>query len=443
MASIKYLLQSKKTSAPIYARLSLGRNLVFKRKTGLYINPHKWSNQTGFPKGKDEDSKVIKNDLKELELYVLNRLNQDNSKGVKINGNWLQRIIDLYFERISENTEKSDNLLDAVQDYIDNAGLRRNSKGGTGLSKSRIQGISRLKSLLAEYLGHKEVKVSEVNVSFANKFSSWMHIKRNYAKSYTLKMVDNLKTVCKDAELHGIRTNSQLNNIKGGKIKNEKIIYLSHEEQEKILNTDLDSHALENARKWLILGCNIGQRGGDLLKLSEDNLTTKEGVSVIELTQQKTGKHIYIPINETVKEIIGTGFPKPISMQKFNKHIKIICKEAGLNEIISTTKICLSKESEKSNIRIKRKVQGDYEKWELITSHVCRRSFATNLHGHMPLPYIMNITGHTTEKTYLNYIGKTSADYVSQIAYYFDKQDKKRKKEADFKIIRNQVANSI
>ena len=53
MATIKYLLQSKANSTPIYLRLSLGRNKTLKRKTGLIIDPKYWSSKTGFPIAKD------------------------------------------------------------------------------------------------------------------------------------------------------------------------------------------------------------------------------------------------------------------------------------------------------------------------------------------------------------------------------------------------------
>ena len=57
-----------------------------------------------------------------------------------------------------------------------------------------------------------------------------------------------------------------------------------------------------------------------------------------------------------------------------------------------------------------RKVTGVYPKWQLITSHVGRRSFATNFYGKLPTSYIKDITGHGTEAMLLKYIGKTSKD---------------------------------
>ena len=48
---------------------------------------------------------------------------------------------------------------------------------------------------------------------------------------------------------------------------------------------------------------------------------------------------------------------------------------------------------------------GMYSKYELITSHKMRHSFACNYYGKIETPLLMNITGHTKESTFLTYIG--------------------------------------
>ena len=46
------------------------------------------------------------------------------------------------------------------------------------------------------------------------------------------------------------------------------------------------------------------------------------------------------------------------------------------------------------------------EKWEVVGSHVGRRSFATNFYGKIPTPLITSITGHLTESSFLLYINR-------------------------------------
>ena len=195
------------------------------------------------------------------------------------------------------------------------------------------------------------------------------------------------------------------------------------------------SDALKNARKWLLLGCNIGQRGGDLLMLDESNFVNRNGLEVIELKQQKTDKNVTIPVLAKTKEIIQNGLPYKISIQKFNKYIKAICKIAEINEPIEGGKITVLEKG--TGKKEKRKISGTYPKWELMSSHVCRRSFCTNLYGILPTPLIMSVSAHSSEKMLLNYIGKDSLDFAQQIADFYTLQALKEKKEPQLNVIKN------
>lgn len=434
MATIKYQLQSKKESSPIYLRLSINRNLVLKRKTGIVINYSDWSDTTSLPKQTTASNKNISSDLQKLSPVIMDRLNDANSNGTTIDGHWLQHVIDVHFKRKSDN-EQSELLIDAIQELTDNAQTRKNTKGGIGISKSRINAYNSLKRIVMEYQGSKPIKVKDVNLKFSKDFIKYMLNDKKYQKSYALKKLADIKTVCYDAETNGIEISPQLKKIESSKVMNENIIYLSLSEIEQIENAEIENEALKNARKWLLLGCNIGQRGGDLLKLTKRNFVTRNGLSVIELKQQKTGKNVTIPVLEKTKQILEDGLPYPISIQKFNAHIKDVCELAKINGLIKGSKIEVT-EKGKGN-KQKRKIDGVYSKFDLIGSHVCRRSFATNLYGILPTALIMQITAHSTEKMLLNYIGKDSLDYAQQIADFYTLQAQKLKKESNLSIVKD------
>ena len=133
--------------------------------------------------------------------------------------------------------------------------------------------------------------------------------------------------------------------------------------------------------------------------------------------------------------IIKSGLPYKISIQKFNEHIKDVCEIAEINELIKGAKIEVTVKG-KGN-KHKRKIEGTYSKYDLIASHVCRRSFATNLYGILPTALIMQITAHSTEKMLLNYIGKDSLDYAQQIADFYTLQAQKEKKESNLTVVKD------
>jgi integrase len=433
MASIKLQLQSKSINAPIYLRLSIKRGFYLKRKTGLSINPKEWSTSTGLPKQNNPVNKNLATKLRDLTTTILKDLNNANSNGTEVTGEWLKYRIDLFFERVQEVGTQSNLLLDSLQRIIDTAPTRKNGKGGIGLSKSRINSYKGLKTTLTQYQKAKNriLKVKDIDLQFVSDFTKYMQ-ELKYSNGHTQKKISDIKIVCLDAQLNGIETNPQLQNVTGIRVKNDYIIYLKETELEQIAQTEYKSTALQNAKQWLLLGAMIGQRGNDLLNLNENNITNRSGLKLIELTQQKGNKEVVIPFSPQMETLLQNGFPYKISIQKFNRHLKDVCKIAEINTLTKGNKF---------DKEIKRKVLGTFEKWQIITSHDLRRTFASNSYGTMPTPLIMSITGHATEKTFLNYIGKTGIDYAQQIAEYYIKQTEKAKGETNLRVVEKLAVN--
>lgn len=65
--------------------------------------------------------------------------------------------------------------------------------------------------------------------------------------------------------------------------------------------------------------------------------------------------------------------------------------------------------------------------YKLVSSHICRRSFASNLYGELPNMVIMAITGHQTEAQFLKYIKITPKENAKTLQDYWLKQNKKNK----------------
>ena len=131
------------------------------------------------------------------------------------------------------------------------------------------------------------------------------------------------------------------------------------------------------------------------------------------------------------------GLPHKISTQKYNDYIKLICKEVGLNEMIEGAKSVDVNNKDKTKPKkpkIFRKEKSIYKKWELVSTHIGRRSFATNHYGKLPTPVLMSATGHTTEKMFLNYIGKSSIDNAEILRTYWNKLEQIKDKKTILKI---------
>ncbi len=431
MASVKCLLQSKSDNANIYVQFSINRKQVFKRKTGFIIDAKDWSNTNAQPIQKNDTLKKLKSKLDKLATFVNDAYNVSVSKGEEFTGDWLQLQIDLYNKKTP--VLELDIFTTYIQKYIDDAPYKQNVKKELGLSNGRVQNLKLFKTTVlkyeAEVLKGKKIVIRDINLKFVEQYKGWMFGK-GYSTNYVGKNIANIRTVCLDAYKNDIETSTQIKNIKGisESREPEDIVFLSEEEQEQIKNVPLIREALINARKWLLLGCLIGQRGGDLLSITAKNIKEINGIKIIELKQQKTGKLVAIPLLPEAIEIIESGLPYKTSLVHFNIHIKDICQEAGINE---PTK---GRIKEKKGIPHKKDV---FKKWEVISSHVCRRSFCTNFYGRIPTPVLMNISAHGTEKMFLKYIGKTTYDNAYQMLEYFSKLAPKVKEQPQMEVIRN------
>lgn len=429
MATLKCLIQSKQDNANIYLRLSIDRDNVFKRKTGYVVNPDNWSHSKGQPKLNDESLKKLKIDLDDLCTKVEQKYNLATSTGSEINGDWLQDAIDEILNK--KKRTDLDRLTNYFQYYIDSLPNKVDSKGRRGASKSTITKYTTILSKIKDFEKHqkKNYYIKDVDLKFRHDLIKYFTEEENLGTNTTGRYIKFIKTVCYDARKNGIETNYQLESIKGY-TENVQKIFLTFDELEIIEEKRFDRPALENAKDWLIIGCYIGQRVSDLLVLTNKNIHVRNGLELIELTQKKTGKLVAIPLHPKVKEILNKRngkFPVSISAQRFNEYIKDIAKLAKINQKIEGS--CLDKET-------KRKKQGIFEKWELVTSHICRRSFASNFYGEIPTALLINITAHSTEKQFLEYIGKTSTDYAIQLAEFWSKEAIKAKKEPVLELVK-------
>nr|WP_315203389.1 phage integrase SAM-like domain-containing protein [uncultured Flavobacterium sp.] len=415
MATLKFKLRNESDNSNIYVYYSISQKVRLWRKTGFVINFKDWNAEKEQSRLKGDDAKKLNIRLAELKIHLEKHYNNAVSEGVEFTGDWLQCKIDIFNNKVA--VVDLDIFTNYIQKYIDEAPFKQNQKKELGLSKGRTQNLILFKNTILKYevevLKAKSILVKEVNLQFLEKYKMWMFGK-GYSTNYVGKNIANFRTVCRDAFKNDVETSTQVKNFKGVSESKEPqdIIVLSEMEQESIKKAVLTREALINARKWLLLGCLIGQRAGDLLSITENNIKEISGAKIIELKQQKTGKLVAIPLLPKAIEIIEGGMPYKISLSRFNEYIKDVCKEAELNTPTKWRK--KETQGEPSVIKVS-------PKHEAVSSHICRRSFATNFYGRIPTPILMNITAHGTERMFLSYIGKTTYDNAHQMLEYFSK----------------------
>jgi integrase len=120
----------------------------------------------------------------------------------------------------------------------------------------------------------------------------------------------------------------------------------------------------------------------------------------IQKTIVKTRQFLKVPLNQFAKEILAKYRDHPhgplpkISSQKLNDYIKEACKDADIDTLVMVT-----------NYSGGKLIQETKPKYQLITAHTARKTFATNsLIFGMSETSVKRITGHKKDQSFQRYV---------------------------------------
>ena len=399
MATIKFIIKTESETASIYLRFKDGAAFDLTAKTNYKINSSNWSATKGQPKNlKDADSKKLDNDLTDLRAKLLGHYNNTTNKS-EINTQWLKDFINPKPKNAIPNT-----LVEYFSYYEKQ---KRDSLTTASITKLNVN-----KKLIERLQAHTKSTylIKDVDDDFKLEFLDFCK-SENYSQNTIARALKFIKTICYHAESNDIDVSRKLKGLQIDTVKVEKI-YLDLNELAQIENCkDIKKEHLTNARDWLLISCETGQRVSDFMRFTKDMIRYENAKPLIEFTQVKTKKIMTVPLSKKVMGILTKRkgeFPKKISDQKYNNYIKEVCELAKLNNTI------------KGGLQIdNRKAEGIYPKWQLVTSHIGRRSFATNNYGKIPTALLISVTGHSTESMFLEYIGKTDTQKAMALAEFF------------------------
>jgi len=423
MASCKYRLRTNNEMNAIFYRFKHSNKFDIELSIGISVPKGRWS------KAKSEvldttlvDFAAINVKLAEFEAN-LKKEYQDyklTDGTVIITKKWLaERINDSFLTESKDDAiNKKFYLINFIDAYVAESGTRITKKG-VPVNARTIQHYKTTKQKISsyeEYIGRK-VTLKGITLQFHTSFIQYLTNQQLLGLNTIGNYIDDIKLFCKNANLKGYKVTNEYLHKDFYTPSNKAIdIYLNEQEINTIFNSTFSQEYLSNAKDWFIIGLRTGFRISDFLELTEENLVD----GFIEKDTVKTGFPVIIPLHDQVASILqkrNGDFPRKISDQKFNEYIKIIAKDAGLTTLTQGArmkKIEVTGENGEKRI-ISRKTIGKYPKHELVTSHICRRSFATNLYGKIETLTIMKITGHQTEQQFLRYIKITTREYAEKL----------------------------
>lgn len=320
--------------------------------------------------------------------------------------------------------EEENDLLGFMAGYLKEYETKIFEKTGRPITPGSLRAYKQTVRVLKEFkeneYKNREFSFEQIDHSFNSQFQRYM-VKANYSTNTIGKHIKTLKTFFLEAKERGLMPGFSPKKLKVLSEQSDAI-YLNESEIGALYNLDLTKQPrLEKVRDLFLVGCWTGLRFSDFIRIRRENI---DG-DFIEITTQKTGEKVVVPIHSQVGTIMKryegkttNSLPEPISNQKMNTYLKELGALAEINQTVSIT---FTKGGVKQTV--------SYPKYELITTHSARRSFATNafLRG-FPRSSIMNITGHRTETAFMRYIKITPRDTASNLRELWNREENEKVK---------------
>lgn len=380
------------------------QNKTFSFRTSLRIAEENWDNKKQRPVNIYlKKYKKLNNKLNKVKLELAEHIHK-NRAGQKVSlKNELRKEIKAVFDNKKEELPEN-SLLYFMKCYIDS---RKEL-----ICYSTYKRYNVFYHLLERFEGFicKRLSIDGIDSDFIKDFMIFGK-EEEYSENTIYRTIHFVKTILNFAERKGIRTAVRELEIRR-EHRSKDLVTLSENEIVQIKKTEVPEE-LQAAKDWLLISCYTGQRFSDFMHFNTEKIKKISDKVCISFIQQKTQKQILLPLHPTVLSTFyrnGNNFPKSMDIHQYNEAIKEICKLAQLDEFIKAKKRMGYRSR---NIKT--------EKWKLISSHIGRRSFATNFYGKIPTPLLMEATGHSTEQMFLKYINPTNNERIISLSNYFDR----------------------
>lgn len=374
----------------------------FKYSTGEQINPKFWNPLTQRVKETKQFKEYpeFNTRLDKIENGIKNVIRRLLNDGVQPNNSLLKKELENDLsDHILKPKKKS--FLTFVDDYITESKL--NKREGT------IKVYNTTYKYLKEYSSkYKAIDFENITLEFYNHYTAFLSQEHSLSANTVGKHIKTIKSFMNEATERGINVNLEFRKKKFKTIREEAdTVYLSIKELEQFEKLKLSATPrLDKVRDLFLIGCYTGLRFSDFTQIQPENINNDN--TMLFIRTQKTSERVAIPLHKTVRTILkkyNNKLPTAYTNQVTNVYLKEVASLAKIKELIETT-ITRGGKVEKSVL----------PKFKLISTHTARRSFATNLYiADIPAISIMKITGHKTERSFMQYIRITQEQNADKL----------------------------
>ena len=394
MATTKLFLKDPKAPniTRIICTLTDGRGPRIKIPSDYSINPKHWGKNQKVLSA-NSNAVEINKQLDAFKNSILNIYLKAKSEGIKVNAEYIR-------EQLKPKKELQTGNIEFWQVW----GYYLQHKRNNFKEKSFVK-FKALENHLKSFEAHSKIplQLNVITVDVLERLQDYFYKVPNKGAGLntqtTTKYIEIFKMFLNWAVKHKYSENASYKDFKPVQQPDTLKVVLTNEDMEKIRNAPLHGKKyLSNVRDLLILSTLTGLRYSDYSRIKPEHLKRdEEGYKVLSIRQEKTGEFVELPLTPEAEAIINKlflGEVHPVSNQKMNTYVKELCQVAEVNEPFEVHKF-------KGKFTVKKK----QPKYELITTHTGRRTFATNLMQRgVPALTVMKFTGHKDYKSFTKYV---------------------------------------
>ncbi len=195
------------------------------------------------------------------------------------------------------------------------------------------------------------------------------------SREYSLKVLDVGKDIAPKDKIQSVQVDA---------------VYLTFQQIKQIIDYKPTDKVLKEVKLILLILIFSGCRESDVQKIIPQYTCTIGGESFryARFLTGKTDTEIVVPFLKPLEDAIkenGGKLPSKIDRSVFNAKVKIIAKECKLTQLETLVYVDENNKRQFTTAPFN----------ELVSSHIGRRSFVTNLINFIPVTILAKITGHT------------------------------------------------
>ncbi|MGV3504666.1 MAG: site-specific integrase [Adhaeribacter sp.] len=397
MASVSFNLRNTKAEAetPIVA-VFRSKGKTIKVATDKSIRPKYWSTEKQRAKRTFEDHEDLNDFLERFSKKILKAYDVFIMQGVEPSAEHLRVAV------APKEAEKEPDVFQVFTKFIE--GREADPTYTESVIKNYRTALRHLESYCA--LKKVKIKFNELSNRFYEAYKNYLFNKQLQPNTVG-NQIKQLKAFLNWATDEGYNSNTAFKKWKKPS-ESTMITVLTEEERDLLAGFDLgDNPRLERVRDLFLIGCYTGLRFSDLSNLKPENFAG----DYLEIRTIKTKDNLKIPIAPQVRRIVSkyeTGLPS-ITNQKANEYLKELGAVVGLEA-----------KTNKVNYPGGKRVELMVNKFDLMTTHMARRTFITiALKKGMPQVTLRKMTGHKDLRTMAKYVEISEEDTQKEMMRIF------------------------